>query len=62
MENTGKKVAKRVLTYDGPLVATNLLREKFSSAAHDQHLPKFMTAWNRWKRIAWGMLSRVGQQ
>ena len=32
MENTGKKVAKRVLTYDGPLVATNLLREKFSSS------------------------------
>jgi hypothetical protein len=32
MEGTGKKIAKRVLDYDGPLVVTNLLQEKFSSS------------------------------
>ena len=33
MECCGKKIAKRVLEYDGPLVVTNLLREKFNSSA-----------------------------
>ncbi len=33
MECTGKKIAKRVLEYDGPRVVTNLLREKFNSSA-----------------------------
>jgi hypothetical protein len=32
MEGTGKKIAKRVLDYDRPLVVTNILREKFSSS------------------------------
>jgi hypothetical protein len=32
MEGAGEKIAKRVLDYDGPLVVTNLLREKFSSS------------------------------
>ena len=31
-EDTTGKIAKRIIGYDGPIVVTNLLRERFSSA------------------------------